>query len=93
MRFNFFKEYGAFERDDESGTYRADFERMEEAMNTLAQQILTLQGDGDYEGAGALIAEMGQPAEQLKGDIERINEAGIPTDIIFEQGVEALGLH
>ncbi len=28
----------------------------------------------------------------LKADLERVNRAGIPTDIVFEQGKQVLGL-
>ena len=66
---------------------------MREAVDALSEKLLTLQGDGDHAGAGALIAEMGEPAGRLQADMDRINEAGIPTDIIFVQGVEVLGLN
>jgi hypothetical protein len=92
IRFNFFKEMSAFSRDEESGRYRVDFAKMREAVDALSEKILVLQGDGDYDGAGALIAEMGSTRGQLQADLDRINEAGIPTDIVFDQGVEVLGL-
>ncbi|HSN52107.1 MAG TPA: Zn-dependent hydrolase, partial [Woeseiaceae bacterium] len=47
VRFNFFKEQGAFVRDPETGTYRVDAERMTQAMTELSRRLLTLQGDGD----------------------------------------------
>ena len=56
VRFNFFQERGAFVRDEGTGTYRVDFERLRAAMAELSELILTLQGDGNYQGAGALIA-------------------------------------
>jgi hypothetical protein len=92
IRFNFFQEMGAFSRDEESGRYRVDFAKMREAVDALSEKILILQGDGDYDGAGALIAEMGSTRGQLQADLDRINAAGIPTDIVFDQGVEVLGL-
>jgi hypothetical protein len=93
VRFNFFEKMGAFSRDEATGAYRADFDKMREAVDALSEKLLTLQGDGDHAGAGALIAEMGEPAGQLQSDLDRINDAGIPTDIVFVQGVEVLGLN
>jgi len=91
IRFNFFQEYGAFERL-EDGTYRVNVEKLEAAMNALSEKILTLQGDGDYEGVAKLVQEKGNIPEQLQSDLDRLNAAGIPVDVVFEQGVEALGL-
>ena len=92
IRFNFFQEYGAFERSPESGTYRVNFNKMQEAMNELSRIILTLQGDGDYEGVAKLVADKAKIGSQLQSDLDRLSEAGIPVDIIFNQGIEALGL-
>jgi hypothetical protein len=93
IRFNFFEEFGAFTRDEATGIYRADFEKMAEAIDALSETILVLQGDGDYVAATDLVDRMSIVNATLQGDLDRLNEAGIPTDIIFEQGAEVLGLN
>ncbi len=92
IRFNFFKEMGAFSRNEESGLYRVNFDEMTVAMNELSKLILTLQGNGDYEGAVRLLEEKGKISEQLAKDLARLENAQIPVDIIFEQGKETLSL-
>ncbi|MEQ6122171.1 Zn-dependent hydrolase [Reichenbachiella sp. MALMAid0571] len=92
IRFNFFKEHGAFERDDITGRYSINFEKMQEAMGALSELILTLQGDGDYDGVANLVKEKGVIGDQLQADLDRLSEAGIPVDVVFEQGTEVLGL-
>jgi len=92
MRFNYFKEQGAFTRDPETGTYKVNFEQMIEAMNTLGEKILVMQGNGDYQAAKAMVEEKGSIREQLQEDLNRLSEEGIPRDIRFEQGKEVLGL-
>ncbi|MEQ6165909.1 MULTISPECIES: Zn-dependent hydrolase [unclassified Ekhidna] len=92
IRFNFFNEYGAFAKDEETGTYMVDFDKMKEAMNALSEKILTLQGNGDYEGVAQLVAEKGKIGEALQAELDRLSEQNIPVDIVFEQGVEVLGL-
>ncbi len=87
LRFNFFAEHGAFTRDEETGTYRADFEKMQAAVDALSEKILVLQGDGDYAGAAAFVAEMGAIGPTLAADLERLEAADIPVDIVFEQGL------
>ena len=90
IRFNYFLEQGAFTRDETTGTYRADFEKMKEAMNSLSELILTLQGNGDYDGVAQLIDRYGAIQPELQGDLDRLSTAGIPVDVVFEQGIGAL---
>ena len=92
IRFNFFKEQGAFTKDEESGTYSVNFEKLEAAMAALSEIILTLQGDGNYEGVAELVGEKGKIGEELQADLDRLSDAHIPVDVVFEQGVEVLGL-
>lgn len=92
LRFNYFKEAGAFAYNETSGKYTVNFEAMQEAVSSLSSLILQLQGDGDYDGVTALMNEKGLIGEQLQSDLDKLDEAGIPVDVIFEQGTEALGL-
>ncbi len=92
VRFNFFLDDGAFVRDATTGRYRVDFERMDVAMTDLSRLLLTLQGDGDYEGARELTESKGVITPALQGDLDRLTEANIPVDITFRQGVAELGL-
>lgn len=91
MRFNFFEDYGAFTRNSD-GYYSIDLEKMTEAMNALVDKIMTIQGEGDYEAAKAWIEADGNLRETLRTDLARLNEGGIPVDIIFKQGPELVGL-
>jgi len=91
IRFNFFQQMGAFTRNND-GTYKVNFQKMESAMEMLSQVILTYQGDGDYNGVVKFIENYGSIPEQLQKDLDRLSEASIPVDVVFEQGLEALGL-
>ena len=92
IRFNFFKEQGAFSYNEDTQTYRVNFDKIEEATNALSRKILTLQGDGDYEGVSEFVKNYGQVGEQLQASLDRVDAKGIPTDITFEQGMEEIGL-
>jgi hypothetical protein len=92
IRFYYFQETGAFERDAATGTYRVNFEKMRDAMISLSEMVLVIQGDGDYNSASELIKEKGFIREELQRDLDRISAAGIPRDIVFEQGPAVLGL-
>ncbi|MDY6801219.1 MAG: Zn-dependent hydrolase [Bacteroidota bacterium] len=92
MRFYYFQEKGAFTKDPETGTYKVNFEKMKTAMNELTKKILIIQGDGDFEQAKAWVEADGKIKEDLQKDLDKINDAGIPRDIVFKQGKTMLGL-
>ena len=92
IRFNFFAEMGAFTREQATGFYRVDFEKLEAAADALSGKILRLQGDGDYDAVAAFVERYGKVGETLVADLERLSSAGVAVDIVFEQGLETLGL-
>ena len=92
LRFNFFREKGAFSRDPQTGKYRVEPERMREAVEELSRRILVLQGDGDIGEVKRLMERLGGIGPELRADLDRLTDAGIPVDVVFEQGLEALGL-
>jgi hypothetical protein len=92
LHFYYLSEKGAFSRNPETGLYSVDFEKMKAAMLSLSNDILTIQGDGNYDAAKKLIEEKGFIHDELQKDLDRIKDAGIPRDIVFEQGPEVLGL-
>jgi hypothetical protein len=92
IKFYYFLESGAIIRDDKTNTYAVDFEKMKQSMIDLSREILMIQGDGNVELAQQLLKDRGFIREELHADLMRILKAKIPTDIIFEQGEEIVGL-
>ena len=91
IRFNYFAEQGAFVRNAD-GTYQVDYAKMQTAMASMSELILTLQGDGNYDGVAALVADKGVIKAQLAEDLARLAAADIPVDVVFNQGADVLGL-
>lgn len=90
LRFNFFEQAGAFSRDDATGRYRVVPDKMAQAVTDLSRKILTLQGDGDYAGVVKTMEEQGNVGPALQADLDRLSTAGIPVDVVFEQGMSVL---
>lgn len=91
IRFNFFRELGAFERQPD-GKYRVNPEKFRQATEQLSGKLLQLQGDGDYEGAARLVEQLGVIGPQLQSELDRLQQQGIPVDVVFRQGLDVLGL-
>ncbi|WP_448549119.1 dipeptidyl-peptidase 3 family protein [Thalassotalea fusca] len=91
VRFNYFKEHGAFTRNQE-GLYQVNMDNMSKAIDSLSALILKLQGEGDYDGVHELVKASGIVDKELEADLARLETAKIPVDITFKQGKQVLGL-
>jgi len=91
LSLKYFADNGAFVYQD-NGFYKVNLEEMKKAVESLVGKILTVQGDGDYDTAKAWVEGDGVMTESLRRDLDRVNTAGIPVDIVFKQGKEVLGL-
>ena len=89
LTFNYFQDFGAFTRN-EDGLYAIDFDMMKSAVEKLAGDILISQGNGDYEEVKHWLEVMSVIRPELQADLDRVNEAGVPTDIYFKMGPDVL---
>ncbi len=64
----------------------------EQAIKNLGNELLVLQGNGDYDAVAAFVAEKGKVGAQLQADLDRLDAISIPVDIVYQQGKEQLGL-
>ena len=83
MCFNYMEDNGAFSRNAE-GKYVVDFEKAAAAIDSWAALILQTQATGNFEFAQAYAAENASIRETLAAEIAKVNEAGIPRDIVFD---------
>ena len=91
LTFAHFSENGAFTYQ-KNGTYKVNFDKMKLAVESLANMILTMQGNGEYDKVKNLIITKSIIPAQLSADLNRLKEASIPVDIVFTQGKSELGL-
>lgn len=92
IRFNYFKEKNVFVYDETTGKYRVNFTNIEQAMASLSEKILVLQGDGDYDKVNEFVNAYANIPPDLQRDLDKLGEKNIPVDIQFVQGVDVLGL-
>jgi hypothetical protein len=90
FQFLFYRDAGAFTYDEATGRFRVDPERMRAANDALAEKILRLQGDGDYEGVKAFVPVGGVTDPLLRATLDSLSADDIPTDVVFRQGWEVL---
>ena len=83
MCYNYMEDHGAFTRNAE-GKWVIDFEKATESINSWANLILETQATGNFEFAKEYSSKNASIREALAADIEKVNNAGIPRDIVFE---------
>jgi hypothetical protein len=76
----------------EKRTYRVDVAKMRQVISDLAGELLRLQGNGNVADVKAVLNTRGVIGASLQLDLKRIEKAGIPVDLVFEQGIKTLGL-
>jgi len=91
LEFNFLLDEGAITKNNE-GKYTIDFEKMKNAVSKMTEKIITIQANGDYNAAKKWIDEKGTISADLQKDLNKINETKIPVDIVFQQGINVLGI-
>lgn len=72
--------------------YRVDVIKMKKVISDLATELLILQGNGDALGVKDILDSRGVIGNSLAIDLKRIEVSGIPVDLVFNQGIETLGL-
>ena len=83
MCFNFMEDHGAFTRNAD-GKYVIDFEKASAAIDAWSALILETQATGDFEFAQKYAAEHASIRPALAAEVDLVNNAGIPRDIVFE---------
>ena len=83
MCYNYMEQQGAFYRN-EQGRYVIDFEKAPAVINSWAELIIRTQATGDFEFAQKYASENANIREGLAADVAKVNEAGIPRDIVFD---------
>lgn len=91
VQLGVFQELGAVTRDPLDGTYRVDVPKMQQAFEALAEKLLRLQGDGDYEGSLAFFPKRPAIVPALQADLDHLATMDIPKTVMFKPGRDVLG--
>ena len=83
MCFNYMEDNGAFSRNSD-GRYVVDFDKAAAAIDSWAALILETQATGNFEFAQKYAAENASIRPALAAEVEKVNGAGIPRDIVFD---------
>ena len=79
MQFNYLMDEGAIVYSEASGAFSADVEKFKEGVRKLTGEIMTLQAQGNYDGARLLLIKYAVIRPPLQRTLDRL--AHLPVDI------------
>jgi len=79
LQFNYLTDEGAIRFDERAGTFQIDEARIKAAVAKLTREILTLQAEGSYEKAKAMLDKYGVIRPPMQSALARLGD--VPVDI------------
>lgn len=79
VQFNYLTDEGAIKYDERAGTFSVVPARFVEGVRKLARDIMTIQAEGSYDKAKALLDRYGVVRPQMQTALDRLK--GVPVDI------------
>ena len=83
MQFNYFTDEGAIKFDAKTGKFSADDARMKEAVRKLTHDVLTIEAEGSYDKAKAILDKYSLIRPEMKGALDRLIEVPVDIEPIF----------
>jgi hypothetical protein len=79
MQFNYLTDEGAIKVDERAGTFSIDHSKVKDAVRKLTHEILTIEAEGSYEKAKALLDKYAVIRAPMKNALDRLK--AVPVDI------------
>ncbi len=79
MQFNYLTDEGAIHFDERAGTFSIVPSKIKDAVRKLTHDLLTIEAEGSYDGAKAMLDKYGVVRPPMQGALDRLKD--VPVDI------------
>ncbi|HSB09588.1 MAG TPA: hypothetical protein VLM38_08900 [Blastocatellia bacterium] len=79
IQFNYLIDEGAIKVDETAGTYSIDASKIKDAVRKLTTEILTIEAEGSYEKAKAMLDKYGVIRPAMQKALDKLSD--VPVDI------------
>jgi hypothetical protein len=79
LQFNYLTDEGAFEFNEATGTFSVNRAKVKEAVRKLTNEIMTIQAEGSYDKAKAMLDKYAVIRPPMQKALDRLT--AVPTDI------------
>lgn len=83
LQFNYLTDEGALYYDEQSGKFRIVTDKIQDAVRKLTGEILTLQAEGSYDKANALLKHYGVVRPAMQKALEKLKDVPVDIDPIY----------
>ncbi|HKO42937.1 MAG TPA: hypothetical protein VJU84_06600 [Pyrinomonadaceae bacterium] len=83
LQFNYLMDEGAFKFDESKGTFSVDETKIKDAVRKLSGEIMTLQAEGSYDKAKALLDKYAVMRAPMKNALDRLQDVPVDIEPIF----------
>src|SRR2546423_6633370 len=83
MQFNYLTDEGAIKFNDSNGTFSVDESKIRGAVAKLTHELMTIEAEGSYEKAKALLDKFAVIRPQMKSALDRLNNVPVDIEPIF----------
>lgn len=83
LQFNYLTDEGAIKFDESKGTFSIDHAKIKDAVRKLSNEIMTLQAEGSYDKAKALLDKYGVMRPPMKDALDRLQDVPVDIEPVF----------
>jgi len=83
MQFNYFTDEGAVKFDESTGKFSIDNARIKDAVRKLTRELLTIEAEGSYDKAKAMLDKYSLIRPAMKGALDRLKNVPVDIEPIF----------
>ncbi len=83
LQFNYLLDEGAIKVDEGAGTFAIDTAKIKDAVRKLASEILTIEAEGSYDKAKALLDKYGVIRPVMQKGLDKLSDVPVDIEPIF----------
>ena len=83
MQFNYLTDEGAIRFNEKTGTFSVDETKIKDAVRKLTSEILTIEAEGSYDKAKALLEQYAVIRPPMKSALDRLKVVPVDIEPIF----------
>ncbi len=83
MQFNYLTDEGAIKYNEQAGTFSIDHAKVKEAVRKLTHELLTLEAEGSYDKAKAILDKYALIRPPMKQALDKLKEVPVDIEPVF----------
>ncbi|HKP36490.1 MAG TPA: hypothetical protein VJT71_06500 [Pyrinomonadaceae bacterium] len=83
LQFNYFTDEGAITFDERTGRFSVDESKIRDAVRKLTTELLTIEAEGSYEKANAILEKYAVIRPPMKGALDKLKNVPVDIEPIF----------